>query len=734
MKSNKINIALICSFYLLTLSHSFVHAEDDRDKTNSFSNNNQTTQATQATGQSFADSSNNSSSTNSYKLQSIVTTATGFKQDQKDAPASITVVPKEEILTRPIKDLGDAIQDVPGVYAEATKTGQTQIYMRGLSSSYTLILIDGKRQNVNGGFEANGFNGAHTSFMPPLSMIERIEVIRGPASVVYGADALGGVINIITKKNPEKFTGSVMVESTIQEQRENWGDNYGANAYVASPVIKDKLFMNLRASGKYSQPSYFYSPIPSNNGNPYSTHSPGAWYNYNAGGRISYTPNAQNNIYLDGEFYHLRNTSLNTSGNSVTSINGFNKANISLSHDGEYSWGKLQSYAQYTLTQRIPQTNGGQIFGGDIGLGNPLNWASLRQNDTIVLSSMYNNDFDFREWGDLAFTGGLYYLYEQLYVRADSFNRDQHQFAAFAEAQYFITDQFSTTLGLRYNYANLYSAMPTPRFFINYNPTKWLTFKAGVAGGFLTPNLSESYNGLYNISTTNEYQYGYYGLQAEKSWNYEFSIIFDTDPVYINLTGFYTDFTDQIQTLSATQGASLPGGFTCPQGASVCHYFENVDRSLVTGAEASLQTKPFWGVSFDAAYSFTYTKQLSGANAGLPVNAIPMHKLMAKINYKYENFFAYLRLQGNFMTPTLPSNRGGNPREILGEFYRDYVLLDLALNYKFFKHYILTFSINNLLNTNFLDYRFNSAQTSYVNAYQRHLPGRNYWISLRVEW
>ena len=91
MKSNKINIALICSFYLLTLSHSFVHAEDDRDKTNSFSNNNQTTQATQATGQSFADSSNNSSSTNSYKLQSIVTTATGFKQDQKDAPASINL-------------------------------------------------------------------------------------------------------------------------------------------------------------------------------------------------------------------------------------------------------------------------------------------------------------------------------------------------------------------------------------------------------------------------------------------------------------------------------------------------------------------------------------------------------------------------------------------------------------------------------------------------------------------
>ena len=71
-----------------------------------------------------------------------VTTATGFKQTIKDAPASISVVPKEEILTRPIRDLGDAVQNVPGVDASATKTGDTSISMRGLGSDYVLILID----------------------------------------------------------------------------------------------------------------------------------------------------------------------------------------------------------------------------------------------------------------------------------------------------------------------------------------------------------------------------------------------------------------------------------------------------------------------------------------------------------------------------------------------------------------------------------------------------------------
>ena len=662
------------------------------------------------------------------KLDRIVTTTTGFRKDIKDAPASITVVTQEEILTRPIKDLGDAVQDVPGVYVETTKTGQNQIYMRGLRSSYTLILIDGKRQNVNGAFEANGFNGAHTSFLPPLSMIEKIEVIRGPASIIYGADALGGVINIITKKNPKNFTGSVMVETTIQEQRKNWGDSYGVNTYLASPLIKDKLFGNLRASYKYNQENFFYAPsgVKLTNNNPYTSHSPGRWYSWNLGGRLSYEIDSSNVIYFDGEFYHTTNTTLNTSARAISATNDFNKANAILSHDGDYEKaGKVSSYVQYTLTQRIPQMTSG--FGNVSG---PLNYASLRQNDTIVLSSMYNNDFNLKSWGDIAFTGGIYYLYEKLFIRANHFNRDSHQIAAFAEGQYFIIPSLSATLGVRLNYANLYSARPTPRFYINYNPTNYLTIKAGVANGFLIPNLNQSYDGLYNIDGSGVHQYGFKDLQAEKSWNYELGVILDTNRIYAGLTAFYTDFEDQIQTQTATMGAGLPGGFTC--GATTCQFFNNVDRSFLTGFEGTFQANIIDSLTFDASYSFTYTEQLSGINKGLPVNSVPRHKLMLKLSYKYNDFSTFIRMQGNFQTPTLPTNRGLNPRVVLGEFYRDYILLDLALSYRFYKHFSATLSFNNILNTNFIDYRV--ASNSYINAYQRHLPGRNYWLSIKADW
>ena len=94
------------------------------------------------------------------QLDKVVVTASGYEQDIKNAPATISIIPKEEIMSRPIRDIGDAVQDVPGVSVEMQKTGGNSISMRGLGSNYTLILIDGKRQNVAQGFSTNGFGEA----------------------------------------------------------------------------------------------------------------------------------------------------------------------------------------------------------------------------------------------------------------------------------------------------------------------------------------------------------------------------------------------------------------------------------------------------------------------------------------------------------------------------------------------------------------------------------------------
>lgn len=706
---------------------------------------------------SFADSLNTLESnatrpdneTRKVNLGRSVVTASGYEQDMKTAPASISIIPKEEILTRPIRDIGDAVQDVPGVYVEQDKTGQNSISMRGLSSTYTLILIDGKRQNTTRGFVQNGL-GNQTSFMPPPSMIERIEVIRGPASTIYGSDAMGGVINIITKKHTNTFTSGIQMETKLFEPNSEWGNVYGTNAYMNIPLLKDKLSLNLRGSARYNDANEFLKPSwvsPSRNGNPYAAHSSTGSRNFSGGFRLNYTPTSSDYIYLDSEVYNGRLGTLNTSSNSITSIQELFKVNSVLSHDGNYEWGKLSSYVQHSYNLIAPHAN------VDIGAdkGDYIKYANKRTSQNAIFQSTYTNDFDLNNYGAIIFNGGVYYQFENLIGTISSKHRNMHQnqAAIFAEGEYLISESISTTLGLRYNYSDRFATVPNPRFYVNYNPTDWLTFKAGVANGMLIPTLLQTTDGVITTSTSSgsststTESYGNPNLKPEQSWNYELSAIVDTDPAMFILTGYYTDFNNQIETLQGITGnTQIPGTNQICPGSSTCSTYRNVEKSLVSGAELSAKIKPIGGFSLDAGYGYTYTKALSGSGKGEPINSIPRHSFTITPKYQYGNFDMYVRWSGKYKTPTpyAGSNARTNVREIVGQYYKDYQLVDVAASYKIGKHYALTLAVNNLFDVYFMDYASyttngggQSSTTNAQNKYQRILPSRNYWISFRAD-
>ncbi|MGH8055168.1 MAG: TonB-dependent receptor domain-containing protein [Stenotrophomonas sp.] len=193
-------------------------------------------------------------------LDKVVVTASGFEQKITDAPASISVITQEELAKRPYMTLLDAVRDLEGVDVGETrdKTGQGSISMRGMGSDYTLILVNGRRQNNHGDIYPNNFGGNQFNHIPPLDAIERIEVIRGPASTLYGADAMGGVINIITKRTLDSWHGSATVARTF-ETNDEFGDDSTADLFVTGPLVPGVLNLSARGSWydrKASNPVY----------------------------------------------------------------------------------------------------------------------------------------------------------------------------------------------------------------------------------------------------------------------------------------------------------------------------------------------------------------------------------------------------------------------------------------------------------------------------------------------
>ena len=233
-------------------------------------------------------------------MEEVVVSASGFEQELKNAPASISVVTRQELETKNFRDLAEALQGVEGidVMGGTGKTGGLDISIRGMPSDYTLILIDGRRQNVAGDVTPNGFGAALTSFMPPMSAIERIEVIRGPMSTLYGSDAMGGVINIITRKVSKEWGGEVSVGAGIPQDSE-WGNQYKSSFYINGPIKQDLLGLAVRGSTfnrdaadwvlapGAAQPAQARNPAPAQS----RQHSLGA--------KLTLTPSRYHDIWLD---------------------------------------------------------------------------------------------------------------------------------------------------------------------------------------------------------------------------------------------------------------------------------------------------------------------------------------------------------------------------------------------------------------------------------------------------
>ncbi|CAM2858667.1 TonB-dependent receptor domain-containing protein [Helicobacter burdigaliensis] len=653
----------------------------------------------------------------SYNLDTSVVSATGFEQDVKDAPASISVISKEELESKPFKDIGEALMGLPGVDVSMNKLGSYDFSIRGFSSSsgYVLVLVDGKRQNSVQGLYDDGFGGVESNFLPPLSMIERIEVIRGPASTLYGGDAVGGVVNIITKKNPSTFVGSFSFDNTFVQHPDINGSSRGVNGYMAFPLVKDTLSLALRA--KYYTKGDTAITTPSRD---YASHSAGEMRMGNVGAKLNWTINESNNVYLDLEHSLAYTASLSSSSAGTYSPRDVIKNRVLLNHDGNYGFGSINTYFQSNLTD---------------------DKTTDAQGETYILETKSVLPFELGKYGATTLSSGIQYMHEMYVnnntdakykeIRGKEFK--QNTIAPYAEAEYYITDDLIVTGGLRYTHSDLFNGELTPRGYLVYHLTDLITLKGGIAKGYRTPEVRQLFDGIYRLNNRN--QQGVYGnpdLKPETSTNYEIGAIFEV-PRWgnLSLTAFQTDFKNAIEYKEYAEGATLPNGGICngptgdPTYDKACRYFENVGKTQVKGIELGMQSAKWYGVSVDASYTFMDKKYKSGVDSGKRFVDTPRHIAMLKLNYTKGRFSSYLKGTGRY--DSLIEE---------GKKYNDYYVVDLGASFKLTKNSQVSFAINNLFDKDFYDPYATIGKggaISYSNAYQDYLDGRNFWLSYKLD-
>ncbi len=494
-------------------------------------------------------------------LSTVVVTASGTAVDIKEAPASISVITREDIERKPVTSIGELLSTIPGVTGGLSGTGaQSKIKLRGLPEKYTLILVDGKRQGNSAGINYRDDLGSQDLDWISPEMIERIEVVRGPMSSLYGSDAMGGVINIITRKIGKRWSGSTTLNYSKPSDSDR-GDTRQLGFNISGP-LSDKF--GLRLGGNYTDRAADESTA----GFPgtYQSTAGSRKQNLNALLNWQLTPDQVIGIEAAQGIQRATGSDARTaSGDQVVYPWGLSKleqTKFGLSHDGR--WGDLTS--KLNLVHNKYEDKGDTI-------GNNSKETTL---DGRI-------DKPLKLWGlDQAMTLGMQWRRESLDNRdtiglapidyaghpVSGSGLSATTWALFGEDQIFLRDNLALTLGLRMDHHQKYGNNWSPRAYLVYHPVSEWTVRGGVSRGFRAPNLKENSasaatqsggNGCRSLAgmgwtstsvnadgTRGCYMAGNPDLQPETSTNFELGTSWDRNGWALGATYFHTNFKNKI--------------------------------------------------------------------------------------------------------------------------------------------------------------------------------------------
>lgn len=534
--------------------------------------------------------------------QTIVVTASRSPLLAIDAPASLSVVTAAEIAARGADNVLEAIRTEPGISLQGRAVGGRKVIsMRGLDSRHTLFLVNGQRINAS-----DGVVGASDFQYDWIASedIQRIEVVRGPLSVLYGSEALGGVVNVITREAGEQWRLGAMVEgSTAAGDR--GGDGHRVAASADGPLGGG---LYLRAGGAGSRVEALASP-----GDPLLSELEGrdkqeGWLALGWRGAGSHRVDLE---YRDGREqrdagarerggqrrYHQ---TLNDIERTMSSLGW--RADWATALDPQALSTQLRAYRS-TLAVENTRTAGVSV--------NPPQTLE----DTVVEGQAQ------QPVGAHALTSGFELRDESLQDpglpggRSEALHR-----ALYGQGELALAPTLRLTAGLRYDDHEFYGGEWSPRAYLVWRASPAWTVKGGYSHGFRAPNLKQIVPGARaegpNIFIGNP------ELGPETADAIEAAVGWTEGPTQVQVTVFRQDVKDLIE-IELLRAGPVPGTGT--------YIYAPVAEARLSGVETSwLQVL---GAGFTTQIGYSYLDARNGDDQRL--DRRPRHTLIARLNWQF---------------------------------------------------------------------------------------------------
>jgi len=559
-------------------------------------------------------------------LQQQVITATQTAHSELSAPASVSVVTREELEKMPVYNLADAVKYLPGVHINPSSAyGRKEIKLRGMDSDYTLLLVNGRRVNSHEALTSNYANDFDLSSIP-MAAIERIEVIRGPMSSLYGADAIGGVVNVILRQPTDKTEAGIAYVYEHPTEGDS-GDSHKTSGYVSGALIDNKLLGNLIVEGT-DQAAWGSDQTTSPRIDAAEKRQNGSVY-----GTLSWLLDERQSIDLDMSYREDdRKATWNNSGFAFpTNIQEMERSAFGLTHNG--AWDGFNSRIRY--------------YYEDVDLKDDSEVMTNLRGGRVSDVSQTNHTLD----GQVnAFLGShLLTLGSELRRTELSHSNNLGSDIKVDQKALYLQDEFSLgqldiTLGARWDEHDTYGNEFSPRAYGVYNLSDNWVIKGGVGKSFKAPSIAQSDPTYVEIACRGYcVTIGNENLKPETATSYELGALYQDERLQAGVMFFQTDVEDMINT-ETTRLLPPPGPGLPPVAEDPVLTTYNQPHVRVKGYE--LQGRYFLteAVGLRANYTYSDAKDRDTdeairnspqhvANIGVDWQAMP--KLGLNLDYQY---------------------------------------------------------------------------------------------------